>query len=887
MRWFLGLILLLPLSLHAQEADRTLKTIDFEERRLGNPEDLPMHWTKVEGPGMPHYVNAHLSTERARSGKHTFQFDLNGGSITYRYDSKQVPVRAGAHFRVQTFVQTTALAHARARLTAYFVDIDQRPILASIRHSELYAARSEDDAWHPLQVELSADRSAQGLAIELELLQPEFYATKTLGKHTIFPQDFRGKAWFDDVTVSQVPQVRMSTDRPGNIVFRGQPLALQVLVNDRSTDDLAAQLVVIDAKGNTVYQRSGALDIANAENLGPGQKRMRLELPDLFPGWYEASLVMTSKGRYVGRHTLAMVLLADDGRHFLPDDRFGVIATDLPFGGWEELPQILPLLSAGRVKLAVWTKQGDIQQGDAERFDKLLIALKELSITPTACLVDPPPGVMKRSKGGSWVDLLDARGEDWQPQLATMIARHANHLDRWQLGADGSEAFVRPEMRAVYDRVYDEFAKLVQHPDLAMPWPAWYELEGQLPATVALSVNGSVLPHQLPLYMHEIRKHEGQGSQPRSVAVGSPHNLSLSLELLNRQQYGREVQIRDLAQRVIYALAADAQRLDLPLPFSVTGEGDEIEKQPQELFMIVRTLMSTLSGTTFRGKLTIGDGVEAFLFDRNGEGLLAMWDKGNRPGSKQLALNLGEHPRAIDLWGNVTPLLRTSADKTSQKVRLTLGPMPIFLVDIDGVLAQLRASVALDRPLIESSFIPHSRRIRFVNPYRQAISGVLKLKAPDGWTVSPGTFNFSVNPNETFDREITIEFPYNSFAGAKTMQADFDFQTDRNVHLSVPVTVNLGLSDLGMQTLALRDGKDVVVQQIITNYSDKKIDYTAFAIMQGKARLERLVTNLAPGRSTIKLYRFAGAPGGANTKVRVGVKELDGTRILNDEVEIR
>ncbi len=874
MRPILIFILLLAGQLRAQDADRTLRTIDFEERRLGNPEELPMHWTKVEGPGMPHYVNGRLSTERARTGKYSFLYELNGGSIVYRYDSKQVPVRVGAHFRVQTFVQTTALNHARARLTAYFVDIDRRPIGASIRHSELYAAKTDADPWHPLNVELTANENAAGLAIELELLQPEQYSVGTLGKHTLFPQDFRGKAWFDDVTVSQVPQVRMSTDRPGNIFLRGQALTLQILVNDRSTDDLAAQLVVVDARGATVYQHSGAMEIAAAENLAPGQKRMRLALPDLPPGWYEASLVMTSKGRYVGRHTLDMVLLADDSHSFQPDDRFGVIATDLPFGGWEELPQILPLLSAGRVKLAVWTKQGDIQQGDSERFDKLLIALKELSITPTACLVDPPPQVMKRLKGGSWVELLEARGEDWQPQLATMIARHANHLDRWQLGADGSEAFVRPEMRQVYDKIYKEFVKLVQHPDLAMPWPAWYELEGQLPATVALSVNGSVLPHQLPLYMQEIRKHEG-------------HNLSLTLQLLDRQQYGREVQIRDLAQRVIYALAADAKRIDLPLPFSVSGENGETEKEPQEMFMIVRTLMSTLSGTTFRGKVTVGDGVEAFLFDRNGEGLLAIWDKGNRAGAKQLALNLGEHPRAVDLWGNVTPLLRTSADKSNQKVQVTIGSMPIFLVDIDGLLAQLRASVALDRPLIESSFVPHGRRIRFVNPYRQTIGGVLKLKAPAGWTISPGTFNFSVNPNETFDREITLEFPYNSFAGAKTIAAEFEFQTDQVVHLTVPVTVNLGLSDLGMQTLALRDGKDVVVQQIITNYSEKKIDYTAFAMMQGLARHERLVTNLAPGRSTIKLYRFANAPSGANTKVRVGVKELDGTRILNDEVEIR
>ena len=53
------------------------------------------------------------------------------------------------------------------------------------------------------------------------------------------------------------------------------------------------------------------------------------------------------------------------------------------------------------------------------------------------------------------------------------------------------------ELLPLYDRVYREFAKLVQAPDLAMPWPAWYELDGRMPATVALSVPTSVLPSQI------------------------------------------------------------------------------------------------------------------------------------------------------------------------------------------------------------------------------------------------------------------------------------------------------------------------------------------------------------------------------------------------------
>src|SRR3954470_18524 len=91
------------------EVRRVIRTFDFEERRLGNAEDLPMHWSKVEGSGLPHYVNGRLSTDRARSGQYSFRFDLNGGSLIYRYDAGQIHVQPGAHYRVEGFVQTTAL----------------------------------------------------------------------------------------------------------------------------------------------------------------------------------------------------------------------------------------------------------------------------------------------------------------------------------------------------------------------------------------------------------------------------------------------------------------------------------------------------------------------------------------------------------------------------------------------------------------------------------------------------------------------------------------------------------------------------------------------------------------------------------------------------------
>ena len=53
------------------------------------------------------------------------------------------------------------------------------------------------------------------------------------------------------------------------------------------------------------------------------------------------------------------------------------------------------------------------------------------------------------------------------------------------------------------------------------------------------------------------------------------------------------------------------------------------------------------------------------------------------------------------------------------------------------------------------------------------------------------------------------------------------------------------------------------------------------------ARQERLVTNLASGQTTIRRYRFPKVKFKDGATVRSGIKEIYGTRILNDEVPIQ
>jgi hypothetical protein len=175
--------------------------------------------------------------------------------------------------------------------------------------------------------------------------------------------------------------------------------------------------------------------------------------------------------------------------------------------------------------------------------------------------------------------------------------------------------------------------------------------------------------------------------------------------------------------------------------------------------------------------------------------------------------------------------------------------------------------------------------VHFTNPYRTVIAGTVRVRAPQGWLLNPPSYTFSLNPGETFDRELTIQFPYNSYAGTKNLAAEFTMQGEEEV-FTVPIALKLGLSDVGMQTLAIVDGKDLVVQQMITNYGDRVINYDAFSVFPGYARQERLVSDLSPGKTTLKRYRFKDVKIAPGTKVRVGLKERDGSRVLNEELDV-
>jgi hypothetical protein len=175
---------------------------------------------------------------------------------------------------------------------------------------------------------------------------------------------------------------------------RGEPLRLQVRVDDRfSPTTWRPRSWSADAAGGRLpAERDGRVWGGRAGR--PGRKRLPVDLPELPAGWYRAT-PDEQPGQTLGTQAVSFIQLPT------PDPPAAGRAVRVrrhraAADGWDDLPQVLPLLSAGRVKLALWGPHGDVLEVDPTRFDNLLDRLKAGGITPTASLLDLPPALARR-----------------------------------------------------------------------------------------------------------------------------------------------------------------------------------------------------------------------------------------------------------------------------------------------------------------------------------------------------------------------------------------------------------------------------------------------------------------------------------------------------------
>jgi hypothetical protein len=874
---------------------RLIQRFDFEERALGNFEALPMYWYPIGRPadnidptflrqpvhqqlaraaGFPSYGEVRFDQTQHTSGDTSFYLGLNGGSVGAYLAVGALPAVPGSDYLITANIRTTALRYARANVVAYFIDSRGQVIEAS--RAALQVDQTAD-TWRPVSLKLLGDHpQAAWIGMQLELTQPQNDEQSPLGKHQLVLREVHGGAWFDDIAVWQSPNVTVSTQSPVNLVRAPARPRLQMQVRDLTGRALEAHVAVYDHQLNLVSQTTNVVG-----DGAPVQWQWTPPLPKL--GWYLVDMQVHERGAGndpaapVARAISALLWLPDEPA-FPVDDRndFAVSALGLPDSELRLVPQILQATGINRVAMSGWTRQ--LTRESIDQHQSLLDEVMQpilLGGGQVVLSLSPVPQALARAvdiEDGSMLPMFAGSVQEWSGYLAPLVMRHGQRVSQWQLGApDKPVSFYLKQLSPLLATAQQAFANLAPDPQLVMAWSLDQARRPDLDPSLTslLRVPTEMSPISLVQALEPWRAKPAAKVQLRIVPWDA--------DLMDHDR-----RASDFVQRMVYGWEGGAQGMELASPWTPQASR-RVNLVPDPLLGAFSSVAHRLAGRQVVGRLHVADGVECIILNGVAGGAMVAWNRHAPAGDAVLNMYLGPEPVAIDVWGN-----RIAVPLVQGKHYLELSHMPLFIEGIDPELALFRAAFKVEPRFIESLQVPHQRSVTLYNPWQRTISGHMIVLDPHDWQITPRKHYFSIASGQSSEIPLTLMFPASEVAGIKHLRVRFDFLAHHRYEVDLTTPMELGLRDVSFSATLSQEydprtsTRDAVVTQVITNQGKKDLALYAFASMPGFPGQVRIVSQLKPGQSIVRRFRFTGgADALMDAAVRVGLRETDGPAMLN------
>lgn len=914
-------------------AGRIVKVFDFEERSF-NPLPVPLGWYRGQSdpargrqrPGYPVFNGAVLDyASPAVSGAGTVRLPTSGGSTALLLSTGTVSVFPSADYMVTAAVRTENLTHARARVTARLLDQEGDPIAGA---ESVSAPIRTGRQWQVLGVPVLGDfEQAAFLQLELSLVQPEIYAIDgDRGQFDIWPQDYDGAAWFDDVMIIQIPRIEMTTHQPANIVLRPRRPKLDLFLRDLTGERLLASMSVVDVDGRLV---------ASEEFYPVGGRLQTSWTPDLDRlGWYRATMRVTNEGQHVGAAVLDFAWIdpasASNLGEASPDRRrFGVMPGALPDELIPRVADIVAALGAGSVTLPAW-RDSDRPADVAERVDRYTPVIEELvddEREVTLALTRIPEALADASTvdPDDVLDLMTLARERWADYIEPMLDRFGQRVRRWQLGAVGDERPFRLADRAgVVDLVDEALSRLVPGPVIALPWAADQAFDAQLAEdrrslVVPLGFAGDAL-EVIAEDWHEALA----GVEP---LPGEEPHFTLVFEPMDHQTFGPGVSTAEMARRAVRFWAAFMPMMDESeqrgwASIALTDPWRWVRvRRPQAVptpeAVAWQRLIDHLAGRRLVGELAV-EGGRAYIFgpapgvSSARGGVLVAWSDGPVAEPARLGIFLGRGDLlAYDLWGNARPVSLESVGELGLPMHaIELARQPVFVEGVDVELALFHAGLRLDPPMIVSRAAAQQHELVVANPWPVPIRGELFVVEPGGfsnpatraersWDIQPRVARFVIDPGDEVRIPVTVGFSAAEIAGDKPFIVDVDLIADEAYGLvRIVKSVELGLPEVSLtldyttQPSEVRSAgpgeRDIAVLAEIVNRSDQPLTLELLSAAPGQPRRKATVDALAPGESAVRSFPYPAAFSALEgNSVAVGLRIIGDDSRLTKTIEIR
>ena len=747
--------------------------------------------------------------------------------------------------------------------------------------------------------------TAAWIQIDLELLQPIDLEDgvrgapprDTLERQRVWEEDYSGSAWFDDVTVMQLPRVELAASAPGGVfVAPGRPEFVGS-VRDLTGERLRVRLTTTDVDGVVT---------ARVERPLPGgqtQVRWSPEVASL--GWGRVTLEVLNDTAVVGKAATAYVWLpakeggeAPGGRRttgattmtsvFMEPGKFALLAEETPIVALAAAPDIAAACGAGALTMSVWSPE--TTRSGARAMVAAMDDVVERAVAGNVVVtlaVGRMPAELASSLKIEQDDVLSVLGmvsldpePVWAPYLNDALSKFGQRVRRWQVGRTGDwSAFYRPDLSAELGRVERSLSRLVPRPTLVVPWAAEQKPDDRLSKGRALSVT---MPPSVPVESLEAVARVFHDGREATMVIEPPAE----------ETYGARAAVNALVKRAAFVWSADAPHMALDRPWTVENGGKTIA--PRATLAAWRTLSERLGGRRVVGEMPVARGVRCLILDSisgGGRGALLAWNDLARGDDARIRMHLGEGPIiVVDPFGNATPALREGEEHV-----IPLGDTPVFIEGADIPLARFRAGFRVEPAFIPAEAALHAVDIELSNHWRTPITGVLRLTDPTNWKIEPRVIAFDIPAGKSQRFPLDLSFGIGEESGQKRLSAEADITADRayrGVRMSATLEVGLDTTQLTASHAFITDAagvpRDVSVTLQITNTGNEPQSLQAFALAPGYPREQAPVGALAPGQTAVRRFVF---PGGAERlmgrRVRVGLVDVTGSGRLNKSLVIQ
>lgn len=877
---------------------RLVRLFDFQES--GNFESLPQNWfitgrpaetsdnsfyreplhhDLMERSGYPSFTQVRFDDRHSVVGGRSFYMGLNGGNAGAFLEVGAIPAVPQSDYLVTAQVRTESLAKSSAYLTAYFIDQRGQRIEASIVTTRPIKTRGQ---WTQVAVKLQGDvKGAIWIGLEIDIRQPKRRTNDPLGQHRVVLQDVRGSAWFDQITIWQLPRIEIASQSKVNIVRAPDRPEFNVTVRDLTGQSLIVELTAYD------HALRPAAHLRQVLGVGaPRDWTWEPKLPGY--GWYLIDMRVRDKNPTadsahapVARTFGAVLWLPPAGSlHGLDAHRFELIGTDMSPKQFALLPDLLEATGIRATLLSIWEHQSTLADIESRksRLDQIMQWLY-LSGRTAGLSLNPVPDELSqamRSPAANPITVLGGDQGQWLAYLSPTLLSHGQRVRRWHLGApDQAYAFYNPDLDEVMSQVQQRFAALAPQPELVIPWRIDQARRHDLSSSLhyLIDVPPGVTPQQLPAYLEEWNDIK--------------QNYTLHLREPPADVMSHPRRVTDLAVRMLAAWELDPAVISVSKLWTRAAQR-ETALVPDPLLGVFANLAHQLAGRRVIGHLNLGYGLQIRVLNGPAGAALVAW--ADRVDGEDAVLNIymGPSPVVSDVWGNrqAVPLVRG-------KHRLKLTQTPVFITGIDPQLAMFRAGFQIDQPFIESTQTLHERQITLVNPWPTTISGHMQITGPKGWSAKPSRHFFSIASGRSAVLPVALSFPVSEVAGPTRLTARFQFTADQPMVIDMALPIEVGLADVKLNaTVALVPGdkpgeEDATAAAVVTNTGNEMLSLYVVVILRGHPIQERIISDLEPGQTAVRRFRFSGAGQALRTgAMRVGIREVNGPRILNQRLII-